>query len=155
MNQHPQSHYTVIREFGAIGNGTSFAIGLAAAHPDRPIVLIDGDGSALMHIQELETMARHQMKILIIVMNDGAYGSEVHKLRADGVTDEGSVFGRPDFAAIGAGFGLHGKTFESLEGMEASFSGFLSSNKPAIWDVHISDQVASPQILKAHKASHS
>jgi len=64
MNAHPQSHYTVIRDFGAIGNGTSFAMGVAAAYPDRPVVLIDGDGSALMHIQELETMARHGMKIL-------------------------------------------------------------------------------------------
>ena len=101
MNHHPQSHYTVIRDFGAIGNGTSFALGLAAAHPDRPIVLIDGDGSAMMHIEELETMARHGLNILTIVLNDGAYGSEVHKLRADGVTLAGSVFGRPDFAALG------------------------------------------------------
>ena len=46
MNRHPQDHFTVIREFGAIGNGTSFALGIAAAHRDRPVVLIDGDGSA-------------------------------------------------------------------------------------------------------------
>ena len=152
MNQHPQSHYTVIRDFGAIGNGTSFAMGIAAAHPDQPVVLIDGDGSALMHIQELETMARHRMKILTIVLNDGAYGSEVHKLRADGVTLAGSVFGRPDFAAIGRGFGLLGCTLTDLDGIAQSMDDFLTSPGPAIWDIHISDQITSPQILKQHRS---
>jgi thiamine pyrophosphate-dependent acetolactate synthase large subunit-like protein len=155
MNSHPQSHYTVIRDFGAIGNGTSFAMGVATAHPDRPIVLIDGDGSALMHIQELETMHRHNMKILVMVLNDGAYGSEVHKLRANGVTDEGSVFGRPDFAGIGQGFGLHGKTFIALDNMAQAMTEFLNGNTSMIWDIHISDQIASPQILKAHQATHN
>jgi len=65
MNHHPQSHYTVIRDFGAIGNGSSFAMGIAEAHPERPVVLLDGDGSALMNIQELETMQRHQMHIRV------------------------------------------------------------------------------------------
>ena len=152
MNHHPQSHYTVIREFGAIGNGTSFALGLAAAYPERPIVLLDGDGSALMHIQELETMQRHGMKILTIVLNDGAYGSEIHKLRADGVKDEGAVFGRSDFAAIGRGFGLTGKRFTTLEPLHDSMNDFLTGQTPAIWDIHISDQIASPQILRAHRA---
>ncbi|MEM7242553.1 MAG: thiamine pyrophosphate-binding protein [Pseudomonadota bacterium] len=155
MNDHPHDHYTVIREFGAIGNGTSFALGIAAAHPDRPVVLIDGDGSALMHIQELETMIRHKMHVLIVVMNDGAYGSEVHKLRADGVSDAGSVFGRPDFAGIGKGFGFAGTTITDLGDMQSQMEAFLSAPRPAIWDIHISDQIASPQILRAHKAAHS
>ncbi len=153
MNHHPQSHYTVIREFGAIGNGTSFAIGIANAYPERPVVLLDGDGSALMHIQELETIVRHKLKILIVVLNDGAYGSEVHKLRADGVTDAGSVFGRPTFSAIGDGFGLNGKTFTQLDEVAASMEEFLSTTTATIWDIHISDQIASPQILKAHNAA--
>ncbi len=155
MNHHPQSHYTVIRDFGAIGNGTSFAMGVAVAHPQRPVILIDGDGSALMHIQELETMCRHHMNILIIVLNDGAYGSEVHKLRADGVSEAGSVFGRPDFAGIARGFGLAGETITSVDSIENSLNEFLSSDGAAVWDIHISDQVASPQILKAHQASHT
>lgn len=155
MNLHPQDHFTVIREFGAIGNGTSFALGVAAAYRDRPVVLIDGDGSALMHIQELETMARHQMKVLTIVMNDGAYGSEVHKLRADGVSYDGSVFGRSDIATVARGFGLDGHTVTQLDELKPLFEQFLLSDKGALWDVHISDQVASPQILKAHKAAHA
>ncbi len=156
MNQHPQSHFTVIRDFGAIGNGTSFALGIAAAHPLRPIILIDGDGSALMHIQELETMKRHNLKILTIIMNDGAYGSEVHKLRADNVTLAGSVFGRPDFAGIGRGFGMEGTVFASPDDMPkmmaTKLADFLRQDGPQIWDIHISDEIASPQILAAHKS---
>jgi len=151
LNQHPQSHFTVIREFGAIGNGTSFALGVAAAFQGRPVILIDGDGSALMHIQELETMVRHELPILTIVLNDGAYGSEVHKLRSDGVTLAGSVFGRPNFAAIGDGFGLVGHHITSLEHLPEKMASFLANPRPHIWDIVISDTIASPQILAAHK----
>ena len=76
--------FLTIREFGAIGNGLSYAIGVAAARPETQVVLIDGDGGFLMHAQELETVARHGIKLLMIVMNDAAYGSEIHKLRVDG-----------------------------------------------------------------------
>ncbi|MEL6689170.1 MAG: thiamine pyrophosphate-binding protein [Pseudomonadota bacterium] len=156
MNDHPQSHYTVMRDFGAIGNGTSFALGIAAAYPDRPVVLIDGDGSALMHIQELETMERHGLQVLVIVLNDGAYGSEVHKLKADGVSLAGSVFGRTQLAEVAKGFGLGGATVTSLDDMSrAAFEAFLASGKSALWDIHISGEIASPQILKAHKAVHA
>ena len=99
-------------------------------------------------------MVRHQLRILIIVMNDGAFGSEVHKLRADGVSDAGSVFGRPDFAAVGRGFGLAANTFATLDNMAECLNQFLLNPKPTIWDVRISDKIASPQILKAHQAAH-
>jgi acetolactate synthase-1/2/3 large subunit len=150
MNAHPHDHFTVIREFGAIGNGTSFAIGVATAFPDRKIVLIDGDGSLLMHAQELETIQRHNLNILIIVMNDGAYGSEIHKLRKDNAPLAGSVFGKSDFAAIANGFGIAAKQFTSLDDMQAAFDAFHESSQPALWDVHISDQIASPPIMKTH-----
>lgn len=146
MAKHPQERFTVIRDFGAIGNGTSWALGTATAHPDRPIVLIDGDGSVLMHIQELETMARHGMKVLIIVMNDGAYGSEIHKLRPEGISDEGAVFGRPNFEGISKGFGFDAITVIDVSQFDAAFEAFQSGDKPALWDVHISDQVASPMM---------
>lgn len=155
MQDHPQENYTVIREFGAIGNGTSFALGTAMAKPDTPTVLLDGDGSAIMHIQELETMVRHNMPALVIIFNDGAYGSEVHKLRADGVTDEGSVFGRPDFAAIANGFGCDGHCLTTLDDLPNIIAQFNASRRPTVVDIHISDQIASPQIHRAHKAAHS
>ncbi len=150
MPSRPQEKFLSIREFGAIGNGSSFAMGVAAARPDSTVVLFDGDGSLMMHIQELETIKRHGMNILIIVMNDGAYGSEVHKLRSEGMPDDGSVFGRPDFAAIARGFGLEGKTFKSLDDLPKLLEAFAASGGAAVWDFHVSDKVVSPTIRRAH-----
>jgi thiamine pyrophosphate-dependent acetolactate synthase large subunit-like protein len=71
-------------------------------------VLFEGDGGLPFHIQELETLKRQGYRILICAMNDGGYGSEFHKLRADGLDDSLAVFGRPAFENIAKGFGLRG-----------------------------------------------
>ncbi len=150
MPSRRQENFLTIREFGAIGNGTSFAMGVAAARPDSQVVLFDGDGSLLMHVQELETIKRHGLDILIIVMNDGAYGSEVHKLRSEGMPEEGSVFGYSDFAAVARGFGLAGQTFKSLDGLSQRVAEFAARGGAAVWDFHVSDKVLSPTIRRAH-----
>jgi acetolactate synthase I/II/III large subunit len=150
MPSRPQEKFLTIREFGAIGNGISFAIGVAAARPDRPVVLFDGDGSLMMHVQELETIKRHRMNILIVVMNDGAYGSELHKLRSDGMPEDGSVFGYCDFASIARGFGLAGRTVRNLDDLPKLVAEFAASGGAAVWDFHVSDKVVSPTVRRAH-----
>jgi len=150
MPSRAQARFLTIREFGAIGNGIAFAMGVAAARPDRRVVLFDGDGSLLMHVQELETIRRHGMKILIVVMNDGAYGSEVHKLRAEGMPEDGAVFGYTDLAAIARGFGLAGETIRSLDDLPRLLSDLASSEGAAVWDVHVSDKVVSRTMRRAH-----
>jgi acetolactate synthase-1/2/3 large subunit len=150
MPSRPQEKFLTIREFGAIGNGISFAMGVAAARPDRTVVLFDGDGSLMMHVQELETIKRHGLNILIVVMNDGAYGSEVHKLRSEGMPDEGSVFGYSDFAGIARAFGLAGKTVKNLDELPKLVKEFAASGGAAVWDFHVSDKVVSPTIRRAH-----
>ena len=150
MPSRPQEKFLSIREFGAIGNGISFAMGVAAARPDRPVVLFDGDGSLMMHVQELETLKRHGLNILVAVMNDGAYGSEVHKLRSEGMPDAGSVFGYCDFAAIARGFGLAGETVTDLDALPQLVAQFAAGGGAAVWDFHVSDKVLSPAMRRAH-----
>jgi thiamine pyrophosphate-dependent acetolactate synthase large subunit-like protein len=150
MPSRPQTHFLTIREFGAIGNGISFAMGVAAARPADTVVMFDGDGSLLMHIQELETIARHGLNILIVVLNDGAYGSEIHKLRAEGLSDAGAVFGRTDLASIARGFGIGGATITDLAALPGLIADFAKTGGAAVWDVPVSDQVASPVIRRAH-----
>src|SRR3989454_1524368 len=150
MPSRPQETFLTIREFGAIGNGVSFAMGVAAARPDRTVVLFDGDGSLMMHVQELETIKRHRLNILIVVMNDGAYGSELHKLRSEGLPEDGSVFGYCDFAGIARGFGLPGKTFRNLDDLPKLVAEFAASGGAAVWDFHVSAKVVSPTIRRAH-----
>ncbi len=150
MPRRPYERFLTIREFGAIGNGISFAMGAAAACPERPVVMFDGDGSLLMHVQELETIRRHGLNILIVVLNDGAYGSEIHKLRAEGLSDSGAVFGRTDLAAIARGFGIGGETVSDLAALPDLVEAFARQGGAAVWDVPISDQVVSPVIRRAH-----
>jgi thiamine pyrophosphate-dependent acetolactate synthase large subunit-like protein len=150
MPSRPHETFLTIREFGAIGNGTSFAMGVAAARPGDTVVLFDGDGSLLMHVQELETIRRHGLNILIIVLNDRAYGSEIHKLRAEGLSDAGAVFGATDLAAIARGFGIGGQTITDLADLPALIADFAAKGGAAVWDVPISDRVFSPVIRRAH-----
>lgn len=150
MPSRPQERFLTIREFGAIGNGISFAMGVAAANPARTVVLFDGDGSLMMHVQEIETIRRHGLNVLICVLNDGAYGSEIHKLRAEGLSDEGAVFGRPDFAAIARGFGVAGERIDDLSHLADLVRKFQQAGGAAVWDFPVSDQVISPVIRRAH-----
>jgi thiamine pyrophosphate-dependent acetolactate synthase large subunit-like protein len=144
MRGRSAERFLVIREFGAIGNGISYAMGMAAAKPDETIVLIDGDGSFYMHAQELETIRRHNLRILICVLNDGAFGAEIHKLRADGLDDSGSTFGRGDLGQVARGFGLRGATVTSADQFASLLEGFKSSEGAEVWDIHVSDLVMSP-----------
>ncbi len=144
--------FHTIREFGAIGNGISYAIGVAAARPDNTVVLFDGDGSFLMHSQELDTMRRYGFRILVCVLNDGAYGSEIHKLRAEGFGDGGAVFGRGDLGAVARGHGVAGRIMDDLDEIEPALQEFMDSDGPAVWDFRISDRVTSPVMRRAHPA---
>lgn len=150
MYRRPANRFFTLREFGAIGNGVAFALGVAVADSERPVVLFDGDGSFLMHIQELETIARHGLKVLVCIINDGAYGSEIHKLRAHGLADTGGMFGRPDFAAIAQGFGLAGHRITDLGEIAQKIIEFDTGGVAAVWDFHVSDQVVSPLIRRSH-----
>ena len=140
--------FLTIREFGAIGNGLCFAVGMAVARPDKPIVVIDGDGSILMHIQELETIRRHNLRILVCVLNDGAYGPEIHKLRKDGIDESGSIFGRGDFGAIARAFGLSGRVITSVEQIPEALEAFRSHDGSELWDLHISDRVMTSMMRR-------
>ncbi|MBM9595784.1 thiamine pyrophosphate-binding protein [Roseitranquillus sediminis] len=155
MPRRPVERFHTIREFGAIGNGISYAIGVAAARAGNRVVLFDGDGSLMMHVQELETIRRHGLSVAICVMNDGAYGSEIHKLRAEGLPDDGAIFGRPDFAGIARGFGLDGTRVEDLSALPDLVAEFGRTGGAAVWDFHVSDRVASPVVRRSHPPHHT
>lgn len=147
------SDFLTIREFGAIGNGLSYAIGRAAFKPEQPVVLIEGDGGFLMHIQELETLVRSGFKMLIVIYNDGAYGSEIHKLRADGIQDRGAVFGYGDLAATARGFGLEGHIITDLAQLPDLTRSFQEGTGPVLWDIRISDRVMAPTMRRQTRKS--
>ncbi len=59
------SNYHATRAFGAIGNAFPFAMGIAATRKDGRVVLFEGDGGLIMHIQELESLKREKVKVLV------------------------------------------------------------------------------------------
>ena len=99
-------------------------------------------------------MKRHGIKLLIVCANDGAYGAEIHKLRADGIDDSGAIFGRPNFEAISKGFGLGGATVTDVKQFKALMEAYEKGNETVIWDVHTSDQVTTPKMRAGVKAGH-
>jgi thiamine pyrophosphate-dependent acetolactate synthase large subunit-like protein len=154
MRGYSAEKYHAIREFGAIGNGISLAIGVAAAKKNGNVVLFEGDGGLLMHIQEFEMVKRQGLKLLICVFNDGAYGSEIHKLRADGVDDSGSIFGRPDLAAIAKGFGLRGHNVTDVSQFKSLFAEYQKHDTAEVWNIHVSDKVVNPSTRRGVGRGH-
>jgi acetolactate synthase I/II/III large subunit len=146
----PRNYFT-LREFGAVGNGLSYGLGVAAARSGK-VLLLEGDGGFLMHVQELETIKRHGLKLIIGIMNDGGFGAEVHKFRSDGLDPAEAIFGRPDFAAIAKGFGLRGANINSLSDFGSLLHNYEAANCAEVWNIPISDKVVS--IMQARAAPH-
>jgi thiamine pyrophosphate-dependent acetolactate synthase large subunit-like protein len=137
-------------DFGAIGSGLSAAIGVAVARNNGKVLLIDGDGSLYQHIQELETLKRHGLKLLICIINDGGYGAETHKFRAYGVDPNHAIHGRGDLAAVAQGFGLRGAKVNTPGRLEGLFREHLQAGGATLWDVHIDDLIPSRQYRRVH-----
>ena len=146
----PAGKYHIPIDFGAIGLGLPAAIGVAAARNDGKVMLIDGDGSLYQHIQELETVQRHGMKLLICIINDGGYGAETHKFRAHGVDPMHATPGRGDLAQIARGFGLNGTKVTSLGQFEGLFREHQGQDGSSLWDVHVDDLIPSRNFRRVH-----
>lgn len=147
-------NFHIIRDFGAIGNGISIAIGVAASTGHGKIVLMEGDGGFTMHIQELETIQRLGLPLLICVFNDGAFGAEIHKLKADGVSDSQGIFGRPDFGAIARGFGLRGTKVTDISLLPSLIGDYAGQRTAQVLDIPISRTVTSPRMRKFNARKH-
>ena len=146
----PAERYHVVSDFGAIGNGLPAAIGVAAARGDGKVLLIEGDGSLLMHIQELETIRRQGIRLLMAIINDGGYGAEIHKFRAHGMSPETVIHGRGDLAGVANGFGVRGTAVTSLGRMPGLFAEHQAANSAGLWDVHTDDTVVSRPYRRIH-----
>ena len=93
---------------GTMGFGLPAAIGAALAEPQRPVVCFSGDGSILMNIQELATLAEEDLDVKIVLFNNGALGL-VHQQQTlfYGGRLNASVFrGQPDFVRLAQAFGI-------------------------------------------------
>jgi acetolactate synthase-1/2/3 large subunit len=99
---------------GAIGDGLPMAVGAAVACPDRPVLALQADGSAMYTIQALWTMAREQLDVTVVVCDNGSYAILEHELSRVGAAGDGDRaaqlldLGGPslDFVALATGMGV-------------------------------------------------
>jgi thiamine pyrophosphate-dependent acetolactate synthase large subunit-like protein len=129
--------------FGSIGLGLGLSMGVSAARPERPTVLFIGDGGLFMSLGEIESALRVDAPLLIVVMNDSAYGSELQISRVWELPDDLSVFPERDFAAIAEGIGVRSASARSLDEVRAALEGVDLMDGPFLLDCTINPNVTA------------
>ena len=110
-----------------MGAGLPSAMMAAMLHPDRRVMAVCGDGGFMMNSQEMETAVRLGLDLVVLVLNDGAYGMIRWKQAVDDFPDFGMTFGNPDFVRYAEAYGAKGSRVTSAEALvptlEAAFKG--------------------------------
>ncbi|MGZ0188236.1 MAG: thiamine pyrophosphate-binding protein [Alphaproteobacteria bacterium] len=138
------AHFKMTNDFASIGLGFGAALGFARARPAEPTVLVIGDGGFLMTMGELETVVREDLPLVVIVMNDCAYGAELHFLRLRQLPVAKSIFPDVDFAPIAEALGYDAHTIRSLDQLEALAPLLANPEGPIFLDCKINADVAAP-----------
>jgi thiamine pyrophosphate-dependent acetolactate synthase large subunit-like protein len=136
--------------FGAVGQGIGVSIGTGAGNPGRQHVVIEGDGSLMFNLQELETVVRHKMQMVLIVWNDAGYGAEVHKLVAKGFDEKLAQWESPDFVALAKAFGGDGVKLSSPAELGAAVTEGLRKGGLYLIDARVSPSTATDPYAKVY-----
>jgi acetolactate synthase I/II/III large subunit len=91
-----------------MGAGLPSAMVAAMLYPDRRVMAVCGDGGFMMNSQELETAIRLGLSLVVLILEDGAYGMIRWKQAVDQFPDFGMTFGNPDFVKYAQAYGAHG-----------------------------------------------
>jgi thiamine pyrophosphate-dependent acetolactate synthase large subunit-like protein len=135
-------------DFASIGLGFGTALGVACAAPERPTVLFIGDGGFLMTMGELETVVREDIPLVIVLMNDCAYGAEVHYLKMREMPTTLARFFDIDFAPVAEAFGFQAATVRTLEALRALAPMLARPEGPIFLDCKVNGAVAAPFLLE-------
>jgi acetolactate synthase-1/2/3 large subunit len=106
--------------------------------------MVVGDGGFLMTMGELETVVREDLPMVIVLMNDCAYGAELHFLRLRQAPVAKSVFPDVDFAPIAAAFGFEAATIRTMADLQAIAPKLRNPEGPIFLDCKINADVAAP-----------
>ena len=122
------------------------AIGAQIAEPERRVVLLIGDGGAGFHIQEFDTMVRHGLPIVTIVVNNESWAMSLHgqQLMYGPETEVISGLSDTDFDRVAAGFGAFGVRVDTLAEVGPAVRAALDHGGPACVNLAVSGEVAHP-----------
>jgi thiamine pyrophosphate-dependent acetolactate synthase large subunit-like protein len=123
---------------GSIGLGMANSLGAAVADPTRPVLTVCGDGGFMLGgLAEFNTAVRHGLDVVVIVLNDGAYGAEYVRFRDLDMDPAISTFNWPEFADVATALGGCGYSVRSLEELDTALAALPDRSGPVLIDVKI------------------
>ena len=130
---------------GSMGYGLPAAVAAKRLFPDREVICFAGDGCFLMHGQEFATAVRYRLPIIVLVINNGIYGTiRMHQEREYPGRVSGTDLTNPDFAALARAYGGHGETVEKTEDFAPAFERARAAGKPSIIEVKLDPEAITP-----------
>ncbi|MGI9524425.1 MAG: thiamine pyrophosphate-binding protein [Hyphomicrobiaceae bacterium] len=131
---------------GSMGYGVPAAIAAKLAHPNRTVVALAGDGCFMMTSQELATAVQYNVAVIMIVVNNGMYGTiRMHQEREYPGRVVGTNLVNPDFAAFARSFGAHGETVVETSEFAPALERALASGKSAIIELKLDPEALTPR----------
>jgi acetolactate synthase-1/2/3 large subunit len=129
---------------GSMGYGLPAAIAAKLAHPDRPVIALAGDGCLMMTIQELATAVQYGLPIIVIVANNGMYGTiRMHQERHYPNRVVGTTLVNPDFVALARSFGAQAAKVETTKAFLPALQRALSAEVPTLIELRIDPEAIS------------
>jgi acetolactate synthase I/II/III large subunit len=146
---------------GAIGQGLPVAVGAAVASPDRPVIALQADGSALYTMQSLWTMAREGLDVTIVLFNNGGYNILGTELVRAGVQQRGPRaaaqvdLGDPglDFVALGSGLGVPSQRVDAAGPLGEAMARAIAEPGPHLIDVAVPAELPPAVVLRSRDGS--
>jgi acetolactate synthase-1/2/3 large subunit len=131
---------------GAMGYGVPAGVAAKIVHPEQTVICFAGDGDFLMSGQELATAVQYDLPLLIVVVNNGMYGTiRMHQERHYPGRVVGTDLVNPDFAAYARAFGVHGETVTETAQFPDAFDRALASGRSAVLELQIDPEAINPR----------
>lgn len=123
---------------GTLGWGYAAALGAKAACPDRPVVVVSGDGGFFFNVQEMSTAVRHGLAVVAVVFNDNAFGN-VQRFQEERYNNRviATALANPDFVKLAESFGMAGERVTSPDALGLALERALARNAPALIEVPV------------------
>ena len=134
-----------------MGMGVPAAVAAAIAQPERCVVCFAGDGDFLMTGQELATAAQYGAGLVVIVFDNGMYGTiRMHQEREYPGREIGSNLSNPDFVQYAKAFGGHAEKVETTEAFAPALARALAvardERRPALLHLKVDPQAITPNL---------